>query len=206
MADFTFNPSADPARRKAAALQGAPGTLDYPAQVAAYNQWLYTPMDRRPTPPTPVQPLLQPLSSGYNGPTVGAPVQPGSYTTPYGTASVSNPTFNQYTYTPPTRQPLSPAAPTGAAGPTGDQGQSIIDTAPRATFTPGPPQNSMQRWQASSQPQQDQGGMRQLSDQRRYFWATNHIDASTHYANPSQNKGAVAPVTFVNSPSQWTAW
>jgi len=202
MADFTFNPLLDPARGKKAAVSS--GNTDYPARVAAYNSWLYTPMDRRPDPP--VNPLAQYTAPGWHGPT--APVAPGSYNTPYGTASVSNPMWNIQT-APTATLPVQGGVPmAGAAGPSGPLGTepSIIDTAPKATYTPpqssmappSPPQNSMQRWQ-----QQAQNGPKPLSDQRRYFWATGHIDAR---ARPSPQNSSPAPVQFKNSPTNWAPY
>lgn len=206
MADYTFDPSKDPARRGKASYT-AGGNSGYPAQVASYNNWLYTPMDRRPTPtPTPPNPLYDASSPGWHGPT--STVSPGNYSTPYGTASVSNPMWNIYNAptakmpTPANGGAAGPDGPAGITGPTSAE-PSAIDTAPKATLTPGaptPPQNSMQRWsEQNSQPQ----GIRPISDQRRYFWSTRHIDAR---APVSPQQSSPAPVKFKNSPSNWTAW
>jgi len=201
MSDFRgYNSSRDPARNKASLF----GTPAYDASVAQFNNWLYTPMDRRPS-PTGYNVSAQTRAASAPGEHApSAPVVPGNYVTPYGTASVSNPSFPAY----------GGAPMAGAAGPSGPKGTmpsgnidgpqtpftSAVDTAPKATYSgvPTPPQNAMQRWQ---QPQA--GGMKPLSDQRRYFWATGSIDAHATQADPNRNKGAVAPVTFVNSPSNW---
>ena len=179
---------------------------DYPKQVADYNAWLYTPMDRRPN-PNPQQPYVP-------DPTLSQYTAPGFHSTsPDQAAAIAN----RYTpggtpgYTPP---PVLGAAgsPAGMGGATGGYAPqpSIIDTAPKATYQAGPtpPQNAMQRWSAPQGAQQgaQAQGVRPLSDQRRYFWATGHIDAHATQANPSQNKGAIAPVTFNNTRSTWNAW
>jgi len=176
----------------AQALTGAP---------TDYNQWLYTPRDRKTTMPAPLSPLSGP---GWQAPSMQEAND---------IARRYNGSGQPYTYNPSQPEMFGPPAPTGAtgvSGDAGDSGQSIIDTAPRAVYTPpksggmaAPAQNSLQRWQQAGQ---EQDGMRPLSDQRRYFWSTGHIDASTRYANPANNKGAIAPVTFVNSPNQWVAW
>lgn len=193
-----YNPRADPARNKPSYVNGSqPG---YTGQVSAYNNWLYTPMDRRPTPaPIPYTPA------------------PGNY------ASVSFPTPKPVVYT-----PTAPARggaffdslsdiPTGSGGPSGQPSVSG-PPAPTSTGTttgltptvqsspsmgaPSVPQNTMQRWQSQAD------GIKPLSDERRFFWATGGnkgglIDARAPQAEPSQNKGAVQPVTFNNSPSGW---
>lgn len=209
MADFTYDPTQDPARRGKASY-AAGNNPGYPGQVAAYNAWLYTPMDRRPT-PTPAAPVYSPdpnlsqyTAPGYHAtdPASRAAIaqrySPGGFAAPGVAGAVDN--------------PLTGAA--GASGPAGAMGayspqQSALDTAPRATYSgaPTPPQNAMQRWtSASQQLAQPKEGLKPLSDQRRYFWATGHVDARAPQADPSRNKGAIAPVTFNNSPSSWTAW
>ncbi len=237
MSDYRpYNPSTDPARNKAGYLGGKnPG---YPGQVGAYNNWLYTPMDRRPS----VVPTASPVA--VNG---------SSITSPYGTASVSYkpqaPAYGgvPFDYSSIIAQNsqnginLGPQPPSSTGqnsiapmdGPYYDsrkpnrvmnadgtpnldlsadavaksRGQSsgtmtgLTPTVPStgdATMQPG--QNAMQRWQSQSQ---QGGGIRPLSDQRRYFWSTGSIDARAPMADPTQNKGATQPVTFNNSPSGW---
>lgn len=214
MANFSqYNPSSDPSRSKGAFLAG--GDPGYPGRVSAFNQWLYTPMDRRPTPTAAPAPSFNP---GWNGPT--QPVAPGSYSTPYGTASVSNPSF---TPQPPAYGgvPMGLGAASGGSFGAPEEDSNIINTAPMATYsgTPSQPMNAQQRWSQ----QQPQGGLKPLSDARRFFWATGSIDARAPQANPQANKGAVSPVQFVNNPtsqigsggfqfsggnghSDWTAW
>lgn len=205
MSDFRgYNSRTDPARNKAAYLSG--GQPGYPGDVAAYNNWLYTPMDRRPS-PAGYDVSAQSRLASAPGTHSGGTVTPGSYVTPYGTASISNPTFPAY----------GGAPIAGAAGPSGSVGisapsgnpdgpqtpfVSALDTAPKATMgVPSPPQNAMQRWQSQSSPQSS--NMPAISPQKRYFWATGSIDAHATAADPTQNRGAVAPVQFVNSPSNW---
>lgn len=69
-----------------------------------------------------------------------------------------------------------------------------------------PKSNTVQRWQDAGNPTQPAAnGVKPMTDQRRYFWATGSVDARAPQANPAANLGAPAPVTFNPSPghSDW---
>ncbi len=212
MSDYRpYNPSTDPARNKAGYLGGKnPG---YPGQVGAYNNWLYTPMDRRPTPSTP---QYTPAPGDFASVTY-KPQAPAYGGVPFDYSSIiAQNSQNGINLGP---QTTNPAAVPTATNPSGrpetstPNGQMVagnvtgltptVPSTGDATMQPG--QNAMQRWQSASQ---QGGGIRPISDERRYFWATGGnkgglIDARAPMADPTQNKGAVQPVTFNNSPSNW---
>lgn len=182
-----YDPRSDPSRNKGAALRVAPGTSGYANSVAAYNNWLYTPFDRRDTATS---------TPSYTFPKSG-PVAPGNYTTPYGNVSSTFPKWDLPTDTP---------TPTGMGGipslsglSTSNPYPSIIDTAPKAIApagndnVPTQPQNAQQRWEGGSQ--QNGNPLRPISPQRRFFWATGQIDAHATQAPADANR---QPVTFNN--------
>lgn len=228
MADYSgYDPNQDPSRRKSAALQAQPGTSVYPGQVQNYNQWLYTPMDQRPTPTAPSMAHQSAYATGWQG--ASSPVAAGSYQTPYGPASVNRVTPDTYGMMPQSStiapnpaggrsyQPGASTAPF-QYGPPAPQSSGFLGIGSSASQAqgntpiapPSPPQNAMQRWQASASGV-SQEGIRPISDQRRYFWATNHIDARAPQAQPPQGLGTnaqrgYAQIKFNNSPSNWSPY
>lgn len=130
---------------------------------------------------------------------------------------------------------VSPLAGRGVAGPTGAPGSeqpSFVPPTTSATDGLGvdqfqqtsqknsmatPPQNSMQRWQNAMGNQEQQGGVRDLSDARRYFWSTGgkSIDARAPQAGytpapvtfrGNSQVGTGEPVTFNKTNSDWAPY
>lgn len=98
--------------------------------------------------------------------------------------------------------------PAGGFNPSALPGIGNTPNTPGVSFQPDasvvPKSNTVQRWQDAGNPTTPEGGgLKPLSDPRRYFWATGSIDARAPQANPSSNLGAVAPVKFNSSPSGW---
>lgn len=174
----------DPARRKGAAMAGMPGMAGYYDAVDAYNKDLARPSDTRE-----VAPITPPTAyaTGWQGPT--GVVTSGDYSTPYGSASVRYPGAPTMGGMPGATVPLATAS---AAADTSSYPDAEFLTQPEAAAPaqpPAPAQNSMQRWSEQTKAQPE--GMRELSNQRRYFWATGRIDARPTAADPSRNKGAI---------------
>lgn len=107
---------------------------------------------------------------------------------------------NQYQAPPAPGVPRTPTpSPVGSAGPSGSVGAfgSLISSAGGAMpgATPRPPsENSMQRAQSEAEVQNEQAssGMRGISPQRRYHWATGRIDARPTQS-PNNTAGQLIP-------------
>ena len=172
---------------------GRAGTTD--AEMLEFNKRLYAPSDTWKQPSAAIPPVYEgttpiSLAGGYQTGNAGDILS--RYRTPGTFASVNGAYIAPTIGGSPTPPQLStPRAAVGVAGPTGSAGSPALNEQDQDNYSSAwdpskgapvaGPQNAIQRHQAEAaqrtQPQQQEGGMREISPQRRYFWSTGRIDA-----------------------------